>query len=384
MKYLKYLAIVLGVGISAGIIYLLYTLGLILPKASEFTEVANGVYFEQTFESSVAPEVVYASNESYYMITKDSVTHSNLKGETLWQNTFSLSNLFYDNSKNYLAITERNTNNAEVYVYTSAGLAYTIKDLKSPIANITINDNGYLSVIVNNSDSYKANVYNNLGEVIFSYIFEDTTIIPITSAIANDNKTLVINELDTSKIYPSSIFVYFDITTPENNSIYAVKTYNNEREYFLSTTYITDTTLCAISNKFIYFISTADNNPTIVSSIALNNQLKFAKRSNNKMIVVYGEPLNNLSIYPENTVQIISDKGEQITVPQSTNITLLEDGQSGFVLGYDNTYTYYTLDGKQVWEHFAGYEVKSCVPFNKGETAVFSGLGKITLGKFSK
>ncbi|MFV0519708.1 MAG: DUF5711 family protein [Lachnospirales bacterium] len=383
MKYLKYLAILLGVAITGSIIYFLYINNFFMSNEIQIEEVADGVYLEETFESTLAPEVIYATENSYYLLTTDGISVKNIKSELLWQNTFSLSEIYYAKSKNYIAVTEKNINNSNIYVYNTDGPVYTIKSSGSPNAYITINDNGYLCTILNNSDSYTVNVYNNLGEIIFTYVFEDTTIIPISTAIANNNKTLVINELDTSKIYPSPLFVYFDITTPNNNSIYGIKTYNNEKEYFLMLEYLDDTTLCAISNKYIYFISTLNNSTEVTSSIELTNKIKYATKCGTNIVVVYDEPLSNLSTIAKNTVQIINTKGEQISIPQINNVTLLEEGSNGFMIGFDNTYEYYTLTGSKMWEHFSDFEVKSSVPLVQGKIAIFSGYGKITTGKFS-
>ncbi len=346
------------------------------------TVLEHEIVAQMEYDSSVNPTVITNSDDSYYFITKDGLFFKNSLNENLWQDTYSFNKVFAKGSENYVLVTETLETNTEIFVYDLKGLVYSITDTTDEIAYVDINDNGYTNVIFNRNNGYTLNVYDNVGTLIFSHLFEDGYIIPLTCALSNDNKTLFVNQLDTSQLFLSTLCVYFNIEDPKSNGIFNVQTFSDD--YFYMTDFLNNNQLATISDKNI-FIMTLENNKVIIESeIELKNKIKYAFIENEHIVVVYDEPLSNMDSYFENTIQIINNKGEINTLLNAENITYLNGSNDTFVVGSNNTFYFYNYNGKPIWNYYSSYIPNDVLLLEKGTLGVFSGVNKMTNVKYNK
>ncbi|MFV0441395.1 MAG: hypothetical protein ACK5LV_08925, partial [Lachnospirales bacterium] len=219
----------------------------------------------------------------------------------------------------YVAVTELLSDNSVVHVFDGNGLMYSLTDIEGQVSYISINNSGYLSIITNINEEYQVKVLNDKGELFLISDFKDGTTVPITCAVSHDNSTLFINQLDLNKLIPTTLSVYYDLTTQGNDNIFALFEHSEDKDYIFYSNFFNNNKLLSISDKYINIISTENNSRDIETSIVLNNEIKLAKMFGSNLIVVYGKPINDNSIYPENTVQIIDSEGNQINIDNSRN-----------------------------------------------------------------
>ncbi len=334
------------------------------------------------FDISLNPTITTIAEDSYFFITKDGIALKDINNETIWQETYSFKTLHTKNSSNYIVTTELTTTNTELHLFNINGLVYTIPNIVDEISFVDVNDNGYLSVIFTKKNGYTLNVYSDIGDLLFSHIFEDGYVIPLSSTLSNDNRTLLINQLDSSKLNISSLNVFFDIEDFETNGMFAVQTFDND--YFYKIGFLDDTTLGTISNNHIYISEVINNTVEITSTFELSNRIKFAFIENEHIVVVYDEATDANSQYQENTIQIINKNGSQNTLLPSSNITYINNSNDVFIVGSNSTFYFYDYKGNPIWSTYSEFIPKHVIALEKGTLAGFSGVDKLKFIKYTK
>lgn len=137
---------------------------------------------------------IYAFNKYIGILDKnnfDIYGNTGNKEKTL---DMQISNPLFNSANRFLAIAE--SNGQKIYVVTDKDISWEA-DVEGNIAQIHINKNGYVAVVIADT-SYKSviRMYNPKGEMMFNTYLSSTRVADVS--ISNDNKFLAIAEVDTS------------------------------------------------------------------------------------------------------------------------------------------------------------------------------------------
>lgn len=168
---------------------------------------------------------IYAYNKYITILNKNILTTYSSSGKKEYEHEIKITNPLYMSRNRFLAIAEKNGQN--IYLISEANILWQ-KEIEGEIQKISVNKNGYVSVIVTGG-TYKTVVitYSQTGKELFKTYLSSTT--AIDTAISNDNKYLSIAEINTSGTLIQSNIKVISIEKagidPINSVIY---TYNAE------------------------------------------------------------------------------------------------------------------------------------------------------------
>ena len=139
--------------------------------------------------------------------------------------TIDVAKPIFSTSGRYLVIAEQE--GQKVYLIEDKNILWE-RNVEGNIAQITINQNGYVAVTIVDT-LYKSviAVYNNQGELLFKTLFSTTR--ASTASISNDNKYLAVGEIDTSGAKVVSNIKIYSVNEAKKNPEEAIKsTYTGE------------------------------------------------------------------------------------------------------------------------------------------------------------
>ena len=145
--------------------------------------------------------------------------------------------------KKIFAVSDIKSN--RIVVYNLAGKLYEIKmDIGESLLAFFINKSGDLVYISNKKNIYNICVYNKLGEKVFTNIYSEENIFPVSADVSPDGKILAIVYADLNDIEVVSKVVFINLGDNEhvfaslqekNNFIYGVSFVASKKIILLST-----------------------------------------------------------------------------------------------------------------------------------------------------
>lgn len=160
--------------------------------------------------------VILAYDKNICILDKNILSTYSSSGKKENENTIRINSPIYSTNNRFLAIAEKEGQKA--YLISGQNIIWQ-KDIEGQISKITVNKNGYVSVVITGT-SYKTVVitYNPEGTELFRTILSST--IALDVSISNDNKYLAIAEVDTSKstIQSNIKLISFEKATSNPNS----------------------------------------------------------------------------------------------------------------------------------------------------------------------
>ena len=163
---------------------------------------------------------VYAYNSSIIVLEQNSLKSYNKMGNEEYALDITAVNPIFASAGNYLCIADKN--GQKVYLISGRNIVWQ-KNIEGKINNISVNKNGYISVIASDT-SYKTVIetYDNNGTELFKTFLATSNVIDID--ISEDNKYLAIAEINLSGIVIQSSIKIISMEnakkTPTNSIIY--------------------------------------------------------------------------------------------------------------------------------------------------------------------
>lgn len=195
----------------------------------------------------------YFAYDSYIgVIAKNILSIYNSKGNLENSLSINISNPIIETNEKYVIIAEKDGN--KFYVINSTTLLFQEK-IEEKIKNVSINKNGYISIIASNS-TYNSIiiVFDNDNNELFKKYLPSTY--AMCTKISNSNKYLSIGEIDYSGTVIKSNVKIIDINTTEILNEF----YNPENEILTNIVFNNkDSAICSFSNS-IYKIDYQNTN----------------------------------------------------------------------------------------------------------------------------
>ena len=174
---------------------------------------------------------VYAFDKYVTVLSKNTLTIYNQDSSEHLKLDVSITKPYSQSNDKYVALAESGGNKA--YLITSEGIKWE-KDVEGDIYRVSVNENGYVSVILKNT-TYKSIVivYDVEGNELFkTYLAKSYA---ICSEISGNNKLLAVGQIDYTGTVVKSIVKIIAMDTAQNNSQQSiVYTYESESSKILN------------------------------------------------------------------------------------------------------------------------------------------------------
>lgn len=259
------------------ILFLILIASIIYRFSSSFRKWVDIYIFRKEISSDKLPQIEISSDEDRFfwaydkyiaVLNKKILYTYNGSGESVSENDVNILSPIFANKNKFLAIAENSGNS--LYLISGTNIAWQ-KTLDGKISNISVNKNGYVSVIVSGT-SYKSIIvsFDAKGNELFkTYISSN---LAVCTDISNDNKYLSIAEIDYSGSVIKSTIKNISIekakTDPTNSIIY---TYNlNNNELITNIKYQDKNNLLCLTNENVYLLNIADLTDSNIMKIEKN------------------------------------------------------------------------------------------------------------------
>lgn len=270
------------------VIFLILISSIIYCFSPSFRKFIDIYFFRKEINSDKLPTIEISSSEDNYfhaydkyiaVLNKKTLYTYNSSGENIAENDVNISSPIFANKNKFLAIAENNGSN--LYLISGTNIVWQ-NTLEGKISKISVNKNGYVSVIVSGT-SYKSIVisFDAKGNELFkTYISSN---LAISADISNDNRYLSIAEIDYSGSIIKSMVKNISIekakSDPTNSVVY---TYNfSENELLTNIKYQDKNNLVCLTNENIYLLNIFDSVDNHVMQIENNYEFVDITLKNN-------------------------------------------------------------------------------------------------------
>lgn len=301
---------------------------------------------------------IYAFDKYVVLLDKNKLTEYNSSGEIQSELEVKVSNPLFDSAANYLVVAEQGKQKA--YLLQGNKIVWE-KDLEGTVNRITVNDHGYVSVILGGT-TYKSVIvtFDNTGKELFKTYLSSTIVTNLT--ISKDNKFLSFAEIDTSgalincKVKTVSIA---EAKTSPTNSI--INTYEMPLDTLIvNIEYQEKNKLLCMCNDSIYLLENGNSekiieykngiSKTSFSGIKLNSYIYKVEE------IIYG-PLNQAS-----NVEIINTSSKKVNLYTFNSVAKEIYSSEGVIaINLGNEVHFIGTNGWLIKKYISNQEVKSIV-----------------------
>lgn len=313
----------------------------------------------------------YTYSKYIYYCTKDGMQILNSKGESIQNDTFTMTSPYMSYDGNIVAISEKLGNS--VYVYDEKGKLYSF-NTKLPITSISVNSGGFVSVITKDDNVHYIEVYNTSGAKVSTTVIPVEDGIPISSDISDDNRILAISVVDINDIQIQSKIMFYYTYSEQSSAIESnaelFSSFIKENQIVAILKFMNNNNLVAISDMEISFSEVGDsvqNKYSEKGSIKLNNKLDCIDFVENKYVVVaYGDPfINAQSPEEKGMVKWYNLLGSQVNeFKTNKSVTGLYSGYNSTIIGMNRSFKAVNSKGGLIWEYHAIQDVKKILFLN--------------------
>jgi len=344
--------------VICSIIFLILLSSIIYCFSPTFRKFIDIYIFRKEIDYDKLPGIEITSSEDYFfhaydkyitILNKKNLYTYNSSGEIIAENDVNISSPIFANKNKFLAIAENNGSN--IYLISGTNIVWQ-NSLEGKISKISVNKNGYVSVIVSGT-SYKSIVvsFDAKGKELFkTYISSN---LALSTEISNDNKYLSIAEIDYSGSIIKSMVKNISIekakTDPTNSVVY---TYNfNDNELLTNIKYQDKNNLICLTNENVYLLNIADsideqimkieNNYEFIDINLKNNLLytynNYSNFTNTSYINILNPQNNAKNIYQfKGSIKSIYSNEQKIAINTGSEIHFI--GLNGWLIKKYDSY----------------------------------------------
>lgn len=291
----------------------------------------------------------HAYDKYIAVLSKNILYTYNGSGQVTAKNDVNISTPIFSSNSRFLVIAENNGNG--LYLISGTNILWQ-NTVDGNISKVTVNKNGYVSVIVSGTNSKSVVItFDSKGNELFkTYISYN---LAIDADISNDNKYLSIAEIDYSgsiiKSMVKNISIEKTKTDPTNSVVY---TYNLAENVLLTKIKYQDkNTLICMCNDGIYSFNISDfsDNKLIefddyeFIDIHLKNNLIYTSTKNygfsiTSYINIFNTQNNSINTYEfKGSIKSVYTYGEKIAINTGSQIHFI--GLNGWLIKKYDSYS---------------------------------------------
>ncbi len=258
--FLKPTLVILGVLVAIGGIYLIQN-----RKMTKYT-----VEYTNVRSDTVSAKYVILG-DGLLRYSKDGVSYSTASGETVWNQSYGMTQPKASQYSNYLAVGDIGAN--LICIFDEKGMTGRI-DLEMSLADLIMAKNGVIGAILSDSQSNYINMYDKSGNVLVSIKASiNNTGYPFSIALSSDGTRLAVSYVKMeSGVVSSNITIYsFEgTTTTTENAILGSFDYSS---IFPKLEFLKDGTLAAYGeDRFVVY--DMKGTPKAKAEVTFENEIK--------------------------------------------------------------------------------------------------------------
>lgn len=310
------------------------------------------------YDANVKPMIHYNNKREIFFVTKDIVKLVGINGEVFWDYSINLNYPKLEGNGDSIVVVE--VDGRSLLVFNNKGILFN-KTFDNKIVNFTINKNSYVGVILESEDSYKIQVFDVNGYLIYDASINYENQFLTNLSISDDNKILVYSTIDINSMNLKSQIVFAYINeedTRENES--TVFSYEYLEDDVVGIIKIFNKNLVVVSSNGIYSYDLGAN-PQIkeLFRMNLNNNIDFIDfSSNGTFALVLGEENGYQKSELKNVLQFYNKNGSKTgEILLDEPITYLKYNTSIALVGTGNTFYAINNKGKLVWSKIFNTEI---------------------------
>ena len=301
-------------------------------------------------ELSSEDDQFFCAYDKYIAVLNKKILYTyNNSGDTIAKNDVNIYSPLFANNNKFLAIAENNGNN--IYLISGTHILWQ-NTLEGNISKISVNKNGYVSVILSGT-SYKSIIvsFDSKGNELFKTYLSSN--LAIDTAISSDNKYLSIAEIDYSGSIIKSVIKNISIekakTDPTNSVVY---TYNlKDNELVTNIQYQNKSNLLCLTTNNIYVLNVADSVDTHIMNVDSNYEFidinlkntyiyttnNYSNFSNISYINISNPQNNSKDVYEfKGTIKQIYTNDEKIAINTGSEVHFI--GLNGWLIKKYDSY----------------------------------------------
>ncbi|MCL2499016.1 MAG: DUF5711 family protein [Defluviitaleaceae bacterium] len=376
--------IALVIFITAGVLHIAFNVTGILGRGGEMRWINTGRGISYAMDA--APTFHGHEGPFFYIATRDGVRYiASATGESRLHYTLNLRRPIMRGRGEFAAVTEGERGRA-IYLFDPSGRIMT-ETFDHPIHTFSVNDNGFLSVILQLGDGYSVNVFHRNSTVrpMYSNTFYESNhpnIIPMMAEVSDDGRFIAIALLDYNNHLRSKIQMSYTSVTDAwgTDGIFFQDSFEDQLILLIRKT--TDNRLVVITDAQIVIYTRNDRTMAKTAEIPLYNridQIAFDKEGRFAVALGGVEPafLNRAEAEEPNTVHIFDASGRQTGAYHAERrVTHLSMGHGMVIVGSNRNFHAVNLQGTREWEFIALQDTQAFLFLENAETVLIAGANR--------
>lgn len=342
-KKKNYWVFVIFVLLIAAIIYALF----FRPSFYKFNGGEASLYPTLTERYPSDYQTMTVIGDYIYECNTNGLVKKDTSGTAVWSKAFYIETPLLVKAGKYLAVGD--ITGKKVYVFDEAGFIRSI-DESNELISIHINENGFLTTVMESDKRNIINYYNNEGTKVItratSY-FEDGY--PISVASSMDVTRMVTAYLNVNNNRLQSTITFFGFADHfDKKDELIIGGYTYEDSLVNEVIWLDENTLLAImDNQMVLY--ECKNEPKVIKVIKLTSELREVTVSDNIFQVLYGKSTISTEVDLSNSVCLYDFNGELInTITFDDSIKTINSTNDGFYIVTSSKIIKY-IGKKQEW-----------------------------------
>lgn len=302
---------------------------------------------------------IFAHDKYIDVLSKNTITEYLSDGSVYGKIDVNISVPLYASNDKYLALADKN--GQKLYLISGSNVIWQ-KSLDGNISQISVNKNGYVSIILKNT-TYKSVIvaFSADGTELFRrYLSANYA---ICSDISNNNKYLAIGEVDYSgtliKSYVNILSISLAQTDPENSIL---NTYESKSgEIITNIDYKDKDSAYCMFNSYIQKVT--DNSDETVYEIT-NNDLFLDLNLKNNYAILDKQSSGLFSYEYEINIKNSDTKADNLYILKNEVPKTMVTGESIIALNFGNEVEIINTNGWLLKKYTSGTEIKNIVVGN--------------------
>lgn len=358
--------------IFVGVIAVVIVLQFFMPNIGQ----THNIRLEPTghgvsYDFDASPSFHSNSSGDFFFATRDGIQYRSSGGTQHWNVPFTFNNPVMVSSNNVVAVGE--PRGRRVYVLDTEGLLFSINS-EHPIMAFSVNDTGFLAIVVQYPNGHRIRVYNpnSFVEPLFTRLIveqDEALWYPTSVEISNDGRYTAVALLDLNTLLRTTVqFGYINeqdgMGTGDRFGIFASEILHGQIVSAISFMAGNRVVVTTTSYIICFLLTSQSHAPTAVSElwrIELQNNIdQLAFYNNRHIIYVTGDRHVGAVDAPQiGTITILNlDGTADGTFNLGRRATHLSLGHGALLVGADRNFHAINMSGGHLWEHNAFFDTR--------------------------
>lgn len=282
-----------------------------------------------------------------YECNTNGLVKKDITGTAVWSKAFYIETPLLVQAGQYIAVAD--ITGKKVYVFNEDGFIRSV-DESNELISIHINENGFLTTVMESDKRNIINYYNNEGKLVItratSY-FEDGY--PISVATSSDVSKMITAYLNVNNNRMQSTVTFFGFADHyDKKDELIIGGYTYEDSLVNEVRWLDENRAIVVMDNLMV-IYDCKNEPKVLKTIELTSEIRELTVSNDNFQVLFGKSRSNSEVDVSNSVCVYDFSGEMIeTIAFDESIKTISSEPEGFYIVTSSKIVKY-IGKKQEW-----------------------------------